>query len=771
MPRNKQKKRKTSPDIFGAVSAPLRFQILKLLHVHNSLGYSEIMSQMGLNPGRDAGKFAYHLRTLLKAGLSEVDKDSKKYRLTALGNTMIGFSQEVEEHILREEGKLLVRTSRFAMEEFDREKIAQALNREAGIPLDLAKRIAEETEERLLKLDSLHLTAPLIREFVNAILVEKGLQEYRRKHTRLGLPVYDVTTLFENSEAVSTNVEDIRYLTGKSVMRDYVFLNVLPRKVADAHLSGNIHVNNAESWIIKPDEVQHDLRVFLKNGFNFNQDNSLMMTINPPKTFEAALTLTEAMIHASRTEVVNEQGVCHFNVFLAPFVKGMFLEDLRRILKQFVFSVSYLSNGRRGFPAVSLGLDFTIPPHLQNVKVIGENGKSLGVYDDYFEESLKILVALLDVLFEDDVHRPILNPRLALNLSEETLNSKEVETPLVKAHELAAKWGIPHFINSSLKEQEQASYFVNGNRLASDWTGDWELDTLRTGSLGTVAVNLPRLALEFPGDDRKFLRGLSNYLKISVTALKGKNKAIKKRLNQALLPLLSQEIANESYLRLENTPFNISVVGLNEATKIQTDKQLYEDARAVDYAAKILGHMALEAKKLSWKSGFRIGLSQSVNNEASTRFAELDVKKHGWKNVFTQGNENSPYYTATGVVPLEADISLEDRLRIDGSFHKHLNGGHLSLIELEEPERSPEALLKISRHICQTSIGAFAYTRSYGYCLNCKKSFGGLQKKCPECKTVKNFLGYSRLSSYYLPVKHWPPTQQTRRAQRKKYII
>ncbi|MEE9509599.1 MAG: anaerobic ribonucleoside-triphosphate reductase, partial [Candidatus Bathyarchaeia archaeon] len=293
MPRNKQKKRKTSPDIFGAVSAPLRFQILKLLHVHNSLGYSEIMSQMGLNPGRDAGKFAYHLRTLLKAGLSEVDKDSKKYRLTALGNTMIGFSQEVEEHILREEGKLLVRTSRFAMEEFDREKIAQALNREAGIPLDLAKRIAEETEERLLKLDSLHLTAPLIREFVNAILVEKGLQEYRRKHTRLGLPVYDVTTLFENSEAVSTNVEDIRYLTGKSVMRDYVFLNVLPRKVADAHLSGNIHVNNAESWIIKPDEVQHDLRVFLKNGFNFNQDNSLMMTIDPPKTFEAALTLTE----------------------------------------------------------------------------------------------------------------------------------------------------------------------------------------------------------------------------------------------------------------------------------------------------------------------------------------------------------------------------------------------------------------------------------------------------------------------------------------------
>jgi anaerobic ribonucleoside-triphosphate reductase len=729
------------------------------------------MSQLGLNPGRDAGKFAYHLRTLLKTGLLEADKDSKKYRLTALGNTMIGFSQEVEEHILRGEGKLLVRTSRLAMEEFDREKIAQALNREAGIPLDLAQRIAEETEERLLKLDTLFLTAPLIREFVNAILVEKGLQEYRRKHTRLGLPMFDVTSLFENAEASSFNVEDIRYLTGETVMRDYVFLNVLPRRVADAHLSGNLHVNNAESWIIKPDEVQHDLRVFLKNGFNVNRINSLMMTVNPPKTFEAALTLTEAMIHASRTEVAEEQGISHFNVFLAPFVKGMFLEDLRRILKQFVFSLSYLSNGRQGLPAVSLGLDFTIPPHLQNIKVIGENGASLGFYDDYFEEALKILVALLDVMYEDDVYRPILSPHLAFNLSRETLTSKEVETPLVKAHELAAKWGTPHFINSSLKGQQQASYFVNGNRLAPDWTGDWELDTMRTGSLGTITVNLPRLALEFPRDERRFLRGLNNYLKTSLTALKGKHKAINKRLSQALLPFLSQEIANEPYLRLGNTPFNISIVGLNEATKIQTDKQLHEDANAVDYATKILGHMALEAKKLSWNSGFRMGLSQSINSEASTRFAELDVKKYGWKNVFAQGSDNAPYYTDTGAVPLEADVSLENRLRIEGGFHNHLNGGHLSLIELEEPERSPEALLKMSQRICQTSIGAFAYTRSYGYCLNCKKSYGGLQKKCPECKTVKNFLQYSRLSSCYLPVEHWPPTQQSRSAQRKKYII
>ncbi len=729
------------------------------------------MSQLGLNPSRDAGKFAYHLRTLIKTGLLDADKESKKYRLTTLGNTMIGISQEIDEQILREEGKLLVRTSRLAMEEFDRDKISRALNREAGIPVDLARKISEETEERLLKLDALHLTAPLIREFVNAILVEKGLQEYRRKHTRLGLPVYDVTRLFENLQTDSSTVEDIQFLTGRTVMRDYVFLNVLPRRVADAHLSGSLHVNNADSWIIKPDEVQHDLRVFLGEGFKVNKANTMLMAVNPPKTFEAALKLTEAIIHASQTEVTGEQGLCHFNVFLAPFVKGLFLEDLRRILRQFVFSLSYLSKGSLGSPAVSLGLDFTIPRHLKKVQVHGVHGESMGSYADYFEESLKILVALLDVVFEDDAHRPIFNPHLAFNLPQDVFTLKEAEIPLLKTHELAAKWGMPCFVNPAPKWQKQASYFVNGNRLAPDWTGDWELDTMRTGSLGSIVVNLPRLALEHSQDDRRFLRALSQSLKTILAALKRKHKAIEKRLSQGLLPFLAQDIAHEPYLRMGNMSFNISLVGLNEAVRLHTGKQLYEDRAAVDYATKLLGHLSLEAKKLSWKSGFRIGLSQTINTAASTRFAELDVNTYGRENVFAQGSASAPYYTGLGAVPLEADVSLEDRLRVEGCFPPLLNGGHLSLIELEEPHRSPEALLKTSARICQLNIGAFAYTRSYSYCLNCQRCFGGLDTKCPECKTVKNYVHYSRLGPYYSPLDWWPPTHQTRSRQRKKYVI
>ena len=74
-------------------------------------------------------------------------------------------------------------------------------------------------------------------------------------------------------------------------------------------------------------------------------------------------------------------------------------------------------------------------------------------------------------------------------------------------------------------------------------------------------------------------------MKTILGALKRKHKAIDKRLSQGLLPFLAKDIAHEPYLRMGNMAFNISLVGLNEAVRLHTGKQLYEDRAAVDYAA------------------------------------------------------------------------------------------------------------------------------------------------------------------------------------------
>jgi len=62
-----------------------------------------------------------------------------------------------------------------------------------------AKQIAQEVEERLSKTNIEYFTAPLMREYINAVLLENGLEKIRHKLTRLGTPPYEVIKLFEDN--------------------------------------------------------------------------------------------------------------------------------------------------------------------------------------------------------------------------------------------------------------------------------------------------------------------------------------------------------------------------------------------------------------------------------------------------------------------------------------------------------------------------------------------------------------------------------------------
>src|SRR3990170_5624122 len=102
--------------VLKAISSPLRLQILNLLYERGPLPYTKIMSVIRLSPTRDAGKFAYHLKFLLNADLIEPDEETRKYRLTELGQMLIGVVENIDERVSKKR-KMFVRTSRLAIEE------------------------------------------------------------------------------------------------------------------------------------------------------------------------------------------------------------------------------------------------------------------------------------------------------------------------------------------------------------------------------------------------------------------------------------------------------------------------------------------------------------------------------------------------------------------------------------------------------------------------------------------------------------------------------
>jgi anaerobic ribonucleoside-triphosphate reductase len=723
--------------VLKAVSSTTRLRILNLLFDKGSLSYTELMSVLKMNPSRDAGRFAYHLKLLLKTDLIEPDVKAKKYCLTELGKTIVGVAEDIEKKAFRPK-RMLVRTSRFALEEFDRSKIADSLIKEANVPADLAQKVARETEKRLFKSKTKYLTAPLIREVVNAILIEKGLEQYRHKLTRLGLPVDAVNTILRSRGKELHEKVSVCEETGKAVLEEYTLLNTLPRDISDAHMSGLIHLNYLSDWILKPSEVAHDMRFFFQKGLSLEKTNSMRHFYPPPENLESALSTVFSVLLCSGEEVSGGQTVDYFNVFLAPFARGMELSEVKEAMRLFV------SNLNKHVDTVSLGLELAVPDFIAEKQAFGRSGTSVGNYGDFVEESRLVASLLVEVLREESAHKPLFNPRLIMKIRPETLRDEKARELLLQTHFLAAERGVPYFAVCSGKSEHDV-FSASGGRLAADFNGDWEIDTLRTGCAGNVAINLPRVAYQSRQDEARFFEILKQRVEMAARALEIKYNELKQR-GKDLLPFLMQNVDGDQYFRLENASRLICLTGLNEAVEAFHGKSIYEDGKALEFSEKITQYVLDFTRKFGKKRGKRLLPAMLPSFGASRRLARLDIERFGVAKVRFLGTREKPYYSTVSRLTLEnGEIPLE-RLKSEQKTCLSCVGGHLTMIELGEDEQRPDELVSLTERIIHGHHpGFFTYNRNLTYCMSCKRSWFGLLHKCPSCGATSTLTSFSRI--------------------------
>jgi len=237
--------------ILQAISSSMRLRVLELLE-DGGLRYNDLMRKLGLDQKTDAGKFSFHIKKLMRAELIELNQAEKKYQLTKLGDSILRHVHEIKGEIIEEEKFPKVRTSKLKMEPFDRRRIAESLTREAKMEEDEAEDIALEVQDKILRLKVKYLTAPLIRELVIATVMERGMEKYRHKLTRLGMPVFDVGNIANQYNADSPLIR-----AGREVFLQYVLLEMLPKSLADIHLSGQMEFNFLSEWALRPEQIVH----------------------------------------------------------------------------------------------------------------------------------------------------------------------------------------------------------------------------------------------------------------------------------------------------------------------------------------------------------------------------------------------------------------------------------------------------------------------------------------------------------------------------------
>jgi ribonucleoside-triphosphate reductase len=342
-----------------------------------------------------------------------------------------------------------------------------------------------------------------------------------------------------------------------------------------------------------------------------------------------------------------------------------------------------------------------------------------------------------------------MNPRFVIKISPEVLKEDNAQELLLKAHTLAAQQGMLYFASPSTNEDVSAVFSASGTKLTPDLTGDWETDTLRTGCLGSVTINLPRIVHECEGEKNKFFDMLRERYELAARALGIKYSTVK-QFGKNSLPFLLKSASGDTYFRLENCSRIINFAGLTEAVETFTAKSI-NDEESRKLVDEIIQNISAFRHKIGRKHGKRLYPAIICSQEASERLAQLDIEKYGIAKVKFSGTRDKPYYSTSKRLKLKVDplTVRTEALEFVQKLSGLAAGGSLGIIELDGFDVTPEVLLDLTRRLVESHqpLELFTYNRVVTYCRNCKKSWFGDLHKCPTCGSMSTLGTFDRFTS------------------------
>jgi len=681
--------------IYSVIASSNRLEILRILNTKGPLSYSELKTLAGFKSKKESGKFAYHLRKLVRQMLIALNRQERKYTVTSLGRLVLNVTRQIEEQSVVESGKLYVRTSRQTMEEFNSDKILQSLVREAGMPVELAQRVTSETEARLYKFQTIYLTAPLIREMVNALLVEHGLEDYRHKLTRLGLPIYDISEMINNTGFGEGDVGTVLSKTANAVFSEYLMLSQLPRDVTDAHLAGEIHISNGGSWGLMPDTVFFDLEALRTNGINLKGKLSAIPKIEPPTKLDEALSTLVNITAILSKEVSSEISLENFTSYLAEFAQDKTKHELKETVKRALMLLPAITIGGHGIPIISLQ--------------VGKDNSS-----SKFDEALIKRVLESTFLAYEEYVKSVPEPMVNLVFTTDSEIEPKLKSMLSSAIYSGGKIGISNNMNGAI------AY----SGLRRDREKRFPADNVKI--LHSLAINLPRLSYESNRDETYFRAKLTMAIQTSISALHTRKKIISNLSRKNLLPALTN---GTTMVEEEYVPLIVNLTGLNEAIiKLLGERATMSDKRSL--LEKILETSSKSAADISVKLNENAFVA-IIQGDSGERFASMDIEKYGRSLISIPSGKSR--YSQTPIVT-HSELSKIDYLRNLHKSYESLSGG--STIEIEIPTGGSIEMLSEIIGKAQKNTGFYHLWHKMAVCRACGDKFPEGTEKCDSCKST-----------------------------------
>lgn len=267
---------------------------------------------------------------------------------------------------------------------------------------------------------------------------------------------------------------------------------------------------------------------------------------------------------------------------------------------------------------------------------------------------------------------------------------------------------------------------------------------LKVGSVKVSTINLARLALEHPGNEREYLVALRDLVELNLKCLDRVRYIIKRNVEKGLLKNFKYGVVD--FEHLYNT---IGFIGIYETmktfgyVKIDDLGNNFYTKEAEDFGRRIFNTIH------TVKDSFKIDKDYQINTEqipGETAAAKLMKKDKFFFN--DKVIDDLPLY-GNQFIPLGIKTTLQERIRIAAMFDGFCNGGSILHCNIESPFNTFDQAWKMLNYVADAGVTYFAFNTKIQAC---KHNHGFFGTRCPICgEPVET--EYTRIVGFYTPIK------------------
>lgn len=651
---------------------------------------------------------------------------------------------------------------------WDKSRITDALVKETRLPREEAEKIATAVEKKVFASGMKTVSVPLLRELVNNELFSRGLQNKLEKQQIIGMATYNLEQLIfsktdENSNIAANNPEAVNMTIAEISLKQYALKNIFSKDVADAHLTGEVHLHDL-GFPIRTYCSAHSLEYLKKYGLHLLN----LSTVSTPAKHAGTLTgHLNTFLASMQAYYAGALGIGFINIFYAPLLKGMDYEIMKQEAQYLIFSCSQNAFSRGGQTLfIDFNIHLSVPEYLKNIPAIGPGGKymlkkgrkieklddvprdkegnlkqpkngRILTYGDFEKESQEFTRAMLHVWRNGDAEgRPFPFPKCNLHIDENVFKDPKQYELFKYACQIASENGAVYFVF----DREEAT-LSQCCRLKTKITDNYMIlhpESMRFCGFQNVTINLPQAAYRAGepnhGNVEKTIKEIFKTLDVAMKAHLQKKKFIEK-ITVPGTPLWQVgKIAADGkpYVNLDAATYIIGLIGLNECVKYIIGKDLHESEEAYKTGLKIISAMYLKTKEFEKKYKLKVTLEETPAESASMRLAKVDLIHYPQSKDFVRGNlkTGEVYYTNSIHFVPDAPIDIFERIEKQGKFNSLIESGSITHVFLGEQKPETEAIENlVKRTWYNTQSAQIVISPEFTVCKDCNKISRGYKRE------------------------------------------